>query len=242
MIGTDSYMAPEMLRWVNYQGKVVDIFGMGIILFIMRAGHFPFKSARSKDNFYRNFCVNKQYNFWKWHSSQIEDGENHYSEEFKDLVNQLLAYNPTHRLTFSEIKEHPWYNGTLPTQDEIETSFTKRKQIMNEQRERQASEEAAHHEYDPEIFEGGVHRGIELDAEDTQVLERQEMKYNSDFKKCTEFFSTSSLEELWNCLSTYINDLTKDISSSKEEYGVIAKVSRIEGKHPFANLSILSYI
>ena len=68
------------------------------------------------------------------------------------------------------------------------------------------------------------------------------MKYNSDFKKYTEFFSTSSLEELWNCLSTYINDLTKDISSSKEEYGVIAKVSRIEGKHPFANLSILSYI
>jgi len=157
-IGPENYMAPEVLRGDNYQGKVFDIFGMGIILFMMNTAWFPFDSASSKDYFYGYFCVNKQYNFWKRHSSQKEYGENHYSKEFKDLVNQLLAYNPTHRLTLSEIKEHPWYNGTLPTQDEIETSFTERKQILKEQLENQASEEAAHHEYDPEIFEGDVHR------------------------------------------------------------------------------------
>ena len=241
-VGTEDYMAPEILRGDDYQGKVVDIFGMGLILFMMRARGKAFMSARPSDDYYRNFCVNKPYKFWSMQSSSKEDGENHFSEEFKDLVNLLFANNPTHRLTFSEIKKHPWYNGALPTQDEIETSFAERKQILSEQLESQASEEAAHHEYDPEIFEGRVHRGIELDAEDSQVLERQEMEYDSDFKRYTEFFSTSSLEELWNCLATYVNDLTKDISFAEEEYGVIAKVSKIEGKHSFANLSILSYI
>lgn len=44
-LGTQSYMAPEILLKEPYQGHVVDLFALGIILFIMYSGHPPFASA-----------------------------------------------------------------------------------------------------------------------------------------------------------------------------------------------------
>jgi len=54
-VGTEDYMAPEILQGHTYQGKVADVFGMGLILFMMRARGKAFMSARSSDDYYRNF-------------------------------------------------------------------------------------------------------------------------------------------------------------------------------------------
>jgi serine/threonine protein kinase len=108
-VGTISYMAPEVFEGRPYIGKVVDIFGIGIILFMMKKIK-PFQKADVFDPIYSNMINQEQHKFWEIHSSQ---NEAEFSEEYKDLINQLLAYQPTHRLSISEIKQHPWYNGPM---------------------------------------------------------------------------------------------------------------------------------
>jgi serine/threonine protein kinase len=49
MLGTSSYMAPEIHLGQPYQGFQVDLFAAGVILFVMRAGHPPFSEASPKD-------------------------------------------------------------------------------------------------------------------------------------------------------------------------------------------------
>ena len=49
MLGTSSYMAPEIHLSQPYQGAQVDLFASAVILFIMVAGHPPFSEASPKD-------------------------------------------------------------------------------------------------------------------------------------------------------------------------------------------------
>ena len=41
--GTPSYMAPEITRKQDYYGHLVDIWALGILLYCMLCGAFPFK-------------------------------------------------------------------------------------------------------------------------------------------------------------------------------------------------------
>jgi len=52
-LGTPNYMAPEIHLNQPYEGKEVDLFAAGIILFIMVAGNPPFTTATPNDPFYR---------------------------------------------------------------------------------------------------------------------------------------------------------------------------------------------
>lgn len=46
--GTPSYMAPEIVSKKNYKGHLTDCWSLGILLFTLLSGHFPFRG------FYRN--------------------------------------------------------------------------------------------------------------------------------------------------------------------------------------------
>lgn len=48
--GTPSYMAPEIVSKQEYNGKFVDIWAMGILLFTMLCGKFPFKGYFYRKN------------------------------------------------------------------------------------------------------------------------------------------------------------------------------------------------
>ena len=41
--GTPSYMAPEITRKSDYEGRPVDIWALGVLLFVMITGQFPFR-------------------------------------------------------------------------------------------------------------------------------------------------------------------------------------------------------
>ena len=45
-------MAPEIKEGKNYNGLKVDLFSLGVILFILVKGIFPFKEARTDEFFY----------------------------------------------------------------------------------------------------------------------------------------------------------------------------------------------
>lgn len=41
--GTPSYMAPELVARKSYFGHLVDVWALGVLLFVLLCGHFPFK-------------------------------------------------------------------------------------------------------------------------------------------------------------------------------------------------------
>ena len=61
-------MAPEIISKRAYQGQVVDLFALGVILFIMRSGHPPFSYASMNDSYYQLLANNKSDEFWNAHS------------------------------------------------------------------------------------------------------------------------------------------------------------------------------
>lgn len=41
--GTPSYMAPEIVSKRNYKGQATDVWALGILLYALLCGHFPFR-------------------------------------------------------------------------------------------------------------------------------------------------------------------------------------------------------
>jgi len=89
-LGTEAYMAPEIHLRLDYNGTSVDLFAAAIILFVMVSGAPPFEEAKPSDNFYKWLCTNKYSEFWDTHKSTCN-----YSNEFIDLMNAMLAFDPT---------------------------------------------------------------------------------------------------------------------------------------------------
>jgi serine/threonine protein kinase len=131
--GTDGYMAPEIYKGETYSGSCVDLFATGIILFIMVAQHPPFNAASAKDPHYKLLSTNKHDVFWKIHSRRKENGIDFFTPEFRDLISSMLAYNPHERPSLAEIKAHAWYNGPVPTHEEIKEEFVQRKMKLSNQ-------------------------------------------------------------------------------------------------------------
>ena len=100
--GTMTYMAPEIKEGKTYVGKQVDMFSIGVILFIIVQGIFPFKEARKEEYFY-SLLLNGQIDtyFSKTNGTNL-------SEDFKDLILKLFSYNGAERPTIEQIRAHPW--------------------------------------------------------------------------------------------------------------------------------------
>lgn len=108
VLGTYGYMAPEQHLGRRYSGEKVDIFALGVILFVMMSMHPPFNAATPKDQFYvalasKNFGI-----FWKKHSQNKPGGDQFYSENFRDLFQRITELDPEKRITIEEIIQHPW--------------------------------------------------------------------------------------------------------------------------------------
>ena len=58
-VGTEAYMAPEILEGKSYDGRQVDVFACGIILFIMIAQVPPFFQANKDDPFFKYVIVSQ---------------------------------------------------------------------------------------------------------------------------------------------------------------------------------------
>ena len=49
--GTPSYMAPEIIEKMGYKGQTVDCWALGICLYVMLCGSFPFKGYDDRELF-----------------------------------------------------------------------------------------------------------------------------------------------------------------------------------------------
>lgn len=140
-LGTIAYMAPELIMNEPYQGYQVDLFALGIILFILYAGHPPFTQAHPTDTHYKLLVTNRADLFWKYHTKSKGDG--FFSENFKDLITNMLQYNPSQRLNLVDVIGHPWMMEACASEAEITEEFAQRQATIKATQEQEAIAKAA---------------------------------------------------------------------------------------------------
>ncbi|XP_073422147.1 peripheral plasma membrane protein CASK isoform X6 [Dendrobates tinctorius] len=96
-VGTPHFMAPEVVKREPY-GKPVDVWGCGVILFILLSGCLPFYGT--KERLFEGIIKGK----YKMNPRQWS----HISESAKDLVRRMLMLDPAERITVYEALNHPW--------------------------------------------------------------------------------------------------------------------------------------
>lgn len=92
--GTLEYMAPEMIQNKNHN-HTLDIWSLGILLYELVHGRAPFTGVHPREI-----------------SDKIMRGQIRFkpglSNEYKDLVNKILVYEPNDRLPLIKVFDHPW--------------------------------------------------------------------------------------------------------------------------------------
>ncbi|XP_028396471.1 testis-specific serine/threonine-protein kinase 1-like [Dendronephthya gigantea] len=94
--GSYAYAAPEILSACKYDGKLADIWSLGVILFAMTCGRLPYNDKSLKHLIEQT------------KKKVIFPEKLNLSSELRDLIHGILVHDSTSRLTLHEILFHPW--------------------------------------------------------------------------------------------------------------------------------------
>ena len=94
---TPQYCSPEVIQGTAYDGTASDIWSLGINLFVMVTGEWPFHDENTQRLFHKI-------------TSCDYDIPDYVPDEVADLIRKLLVLRPSERPTISQIKRHPWFS------------------------------------------------------------------------------------------------------------------------------------
>ncbi|KAK5892861.1 hypothetical protein CesoFtcFv8_013209 [Champsocephalus esox] len=100
--GSLAYSAPEILLGDEYDAPAVDIWSLGVILFMLVCGQPPFQEANDSETL--TMIMDCKYS--------VPD---HVSSACKDLIDRMLQRDPKHRASLEEIEGHAWLQGVDPS-------------------------------------------------------------------------------------------------------------------------------
>lgn len=98
--GTPGYVAPEVLQDKIYDFKV-DVFSVGVIMFILLTGYSPFKGKSYDEIVVKNYNCDISFDF-------PDEIKRRISSECLDLLKKLLAKDPVSRLSAEDALRHEW--------------------------------------------------------------------------------------------------------------------------------------
>jgi len=128
-VGTAQYAAPEIIRGRKYDDSV-DIFSMGVMLFIALAGSQPWRKASAKsDKWFKMVHAGDWKNFFAYHERSHK-----FSAEQKEIIQGLLEPKPIKRWKLKEIKSCSWYNGKSLSQNEVGLRLKERKKVVDDKK------------------------------------------------------------------------------------------------------------
>eukprot|EP01137_Pigoraptor_chileana_P011577 Opistho-2@62674 len=93
--GSPAYVSPEILSSEPYDPYKADVWAMGVILYALLAGTYPFADADPQRLFARI-------------ASGRFDHPANVSREVRSLLTQMLCVDPRARISAAEVLSHPW--------------------------------------------------------------------------------------------------------------------------------------
>ncbi|ENN74869.1 hypothetical protein D910_02509 [Dendroctonus ponderosae] len=93
--GCPAYVSPEILETGQYSGKGADMWSIGVILYTMLVGRYPFNDAGHANLFAK--ISNCSYVIPECVSARA-----------RCLIRSLLRRDPSERITSEDILYHPW--------------------------------------------------------------------------------------------------------------------------------------
>ncbi|XP_061825812.1 SNF related kinase b [Nerophis lumbriciformis] len=96
--GSLAYSAPEILLGEQYDAPAVDIWSLGVILYMLVCGVLPFQETNDSETLV--MILDCRYS--------IPD---HISGDCRDLISRMLQKDPSHRASLQEIEAHVWLQG-----------------------------------------------------------------------------------------------------------------------------------
>lgn len=91
-------MAPEITRKHDYEGRPVDIWALGVLLYVMLTGEFPFRGTNEQDLYARI-----QRGQYKNHELLTGDA--------LKIVKMMLELDPHKRATADQLLKEPYIIG-----------------------------------------------------------------------------------------------------------------------------------
>ncbi|XP_069491773.1 serine/threonine-protein kinase SIK1 [Ambystoma mexicanum] len=108
--GSPPYAAPEVFEGKEYEGPHLDIWSLGVVLYVLVCGSFPFDGP--------NLPTLRQ---------RVLEGRFRIpyfmSQDCEMLIRRMLVVDPTKRLTISQIKQHKWMQAE-PALQQPQSSLT----------------------------------------------------------------------------------------------------------------------
>nr|XP_002120588.1 SNF-related serine/threonine-protein kinase-like [Ciona intestinalis] len=96
--GSLAYSAPEILLGEEYDAPAVDVWSLGVILYMLVCGIAPFNEANDSETLT---------NIMDCRYTVLE----HVSPQCQDLIKKMIIRDPVKRIHLNEIICHPWLQG-----------------------------------------------------------------------------------------------------------------------------------
>ncbi|KAA6400158.1 MAG: putative protein kinase [Streblomastix strix] len=108
LCGTPEYIAPEMFGTREQITKSIDMWSLGVVLFIMLCGYPPFTNEYNE--YLQAPGRNNEQQLQRAAAGGIgtNSGATQQGPDAKDIVSKLLRREPTQRISAGECVKHPW--------------------------------------------------------------------------------------------------------------------------------------
>ncbi|KAH0795227.1 CAMK family protein kinase [Histomonas meleagridis] len=93
--GSPCYCSPECLCKVSYDGRLADVWSLGVILYTMVTGNNPWNISNTSIMIHQ--ILKGSYTMPRYVSDQCAS-----------LIKMMLQVNPQNRYTMAQVLEHPW--------------------------------------------------------------------------------------------------------------------------------------
>ncbi len=117
--GTMNYRPFEVKQGTCSDFYAADVYSVGVCLFTLIAGFFPFLEEENFETLFRfDLFLKDNEAFWK-ENEALENGQS-FSLNLRRLLNGMWRQDPSERLTLEQIKESEWYKEPIYSQGELE--------------------------------------------------------------------------------------------------------------------------
>jgi MAP/microtubule affinity-regulating kinase len=108
--GSPPYACPELYLGQEYFGPEVDIWSLGVILFVLVCGSLPFDASNLPKLRAKILAGKFKVPY-------------HMSKECESLIRRMIVVDPTQRISLSDLKDDTWLNDGDKSQQNISTQL-----------------------------------------------------------------------------------------------------------------------